>query len=127
MQHRKRLWALTVVLGIMLGLLGMHTFSADGMGHGPSADHAMSAAAASVHGDTAHGVPAAQAPDHPVPTTMAMACVLALLAALVLLVPPPASVSLRPRLHRLPRGTASVFRTAPLHPPSLIALCISRT
>lgn len=36
MPHRNHLWALTVVLGIVLGLLGMHALSGDAMATAPA-------------------------------------------------------------------------------------------
>ena len=132
MPHRSHLWVLTVVLGIVLGLLGMHTLSGDAMGHGPGMSmSAGQASATSPHDSASHvssGAPvAAHLSEPPLHSAMLMSCVLALLAALTLIVPPTASVGLRPRLHRMPGGRASLTRAAPPRPPSHIVLCISRT
>lgn len=135
MPHRSHLWALTVVLGIVLGLLGMHTLSGDAMGHGPgmsmSAGHASGASPHDPAGPASpvsSGAPdTADVSEPPLHSAMLMSCVLALLAALTLIAPPTASVGLRPRLHRMPGGRASLTRAAPPRPPSHIVLCISRT
>jgi len=132
MPHRSHLWVLTVVLGIVLGLLGMHTLSGDAMGHGPgmsmSAAHASATAPHAAAPHVSSGAPgAADVSDPPLHSSMLMSCVLALLAALTLIVPPTASVGLRPRLHRMPGSRASLTRAAPPRPPSHIVLCISRT
>ncbi|QMU96966.1 hypothetical protein FVO59_06815 [Microbacterium esteraromaticum] len=119
----------------------MHTFSGDAMGHGTNPDHAMSAAAgtaATVHHADDHRearsaeawsaeAPVADAPGPPAHAAMAMTCVLALLAALMLVVRPSASVIIGRSLQRMPCGRASASRAAPARPPSHIALCISRT
>ncbi|GAA2897137.1 DUF6153 family protein [Microbacterium esteraromaticum] len=134
MQHRGHVWTLAVVLGILLGLLGMHTLSGDAMGHGPgtpvSAAHASgtsphdSAATAPDGSSEASATAASESPVHP---GMLSACVLVLLAALPLIVPPSASLGLRPRLQRMPGGMACLSRAAAPRPPSHIVLCISRT
>lgn len=134
MQHRGHVWTLAVVLGILLGLLGMHTLSGDATGHGHgtpvSAAHASStsphdsAATAPDGSSEASATAASESPVHP---GMLSACVLALLAALTLIVPPSASLGLRPRLQRMPGSMASLSRAAAPRPPSHIVLCISRT
>lgn len=127
MPHRSHSWMLAVVLGIVLGILGMHTLSGDAMGHGMpvSAGHSDAAPHSSSHAST--GASAADADESPPHPAMLTACVLALLAALTLIFPPSASLGLLPRLQRMPGGRASPSRAAPPRPPSHIVLCISRT
>ncbi|WP_313354894.1 DUF6153 family protein [Microbacterium sp.] len=133
MPHRSHRLALTVVLGIVFGLLGMHTLSGDAMGHGPGMMSPAHASGVSPHDSASapalasYETSAAEASGPPLSSDMLMVCVLALLAAVALIAPPSSSLGLSPRLHRMPGGRASLTRAAPSRPPSHIALCISRT
>ena len=129
---------LAIALGVVLGLLGMHTFSADPVGHGPglvshtieSDDSAHgSTLSAPTHGEPgppAHGFSSAAEPEslHP---GMVMTCVLALLAGLLLAIRPSLAQRVLRGIRWAVRSRASASRTAPRRPPSHIALCISRT
>ena len=129
---------LAIALGVVLGLLGMHTFSADPVGHGPGlVSHAVEAAdaahdsplSAATHGEPgspAQGVSSAAQPE-PSHSGMVMTCVLALLAGLLLVIRPSLAQRVIRRIRSAVRSRASAFRTAPRRPPSHIALCISRT
>jgi len=129
---------LAIALGVVLGLLGMHTFSADPVGHGPGlvthaveADDAahdppLSATAHGEPGSPAQGLPSAAQPE-PSHSGMVMTCVLALLAGLLLVIRPSLAQRVLRRIRSAVRSRASASRTAPRRPPSHIALCISRT
>ena len=139
------------VLLIIVGLLGMHTFSANSSGHGQTApmSHETGAAhrsaadsqpAAALDGFEAHHasqltvVPVLGA-DHgvlaqPDPGThdgMMLTCVLALLAALMLLAAPIALGWIAPFRALLADGPALLRTSVPQRPPSLHVLSISRT
>ena len=129
---------LAIALGVVLGLLGMHTFSADPVGHGPGlVSHAVEAAdaahdsplSAATHGEPgspAQGLSSAAQPE-PSHSGMVMTCVLALLAGLLLVIRPSLAQRALRRIRSAVRSRASASRTAPRRPPSHIALCISRT
>ncbi|WP_438353907.1 DUF6153 family protein [Microbacterium sp. CJ88] len=128
---RTLLFLIALTGAVIVGLLAMHslntstavqtshhavvtTVEASATGDHPLADSALTMAESSVHGGTGHD------------DMIAMACVLALLAAVLLFVLPrgvrhPLSLFSRftPRM-AIPRGGG-------LRPPSLTALCISRT
>jgi hypothetical protein len=125
-----------LALGVVLGLLGMHTFSADPLGHGPSGpSHAIGASVGGSPGAGAHtsgaevGTGETPAAHHAPPShsAMVMTCVLALLAGLLLAGRPAPALLRAPRTRSVARGRASISRAAPRRPPSHIALCISRT
>ena len=129
---------LAIALGVVLGLLGMHTFSAAPVGHGPGlVSHAVEAAdaahdsplGAATHGEPgspAQGVSSAAQPE-PSHSGMVMTCVLALLAGLLLVIRPSLAQRVIRHIRSAVRSRASASRTAPRRPPSHIALCISRT
>lgn len=122
--------ALLVVLlvgGIVLGLLGMHALDT----HGTPGAHAMAGHAAPVpahpSASAVHAVSVAEAavaPDDSAGDGGA-ACVLALLGGLLLVLHPTRAAVIAPLLRtlRVRAGAAA----APLRPPSLHVLCISRT
>ncbi|MGN7979364.1 DUF6153 family protein [Microbacterium sp. 22195] len=129
---------LAIALGVILGLLGMHTFSADPVGHGPGLVSHTIESDDSAHGSTlsaaAHGEPRSTAPGlssaaQPEPSHpgMLMTCVLALLAGLLLAIRPSRVQRVLRGIRWAARSRASASRTAPRRPPSHIALCISRT
>lgn len=125
------------VLMILVGLLGMHTFSAEPAGHGTAAiNHAAAPAEHSESGttgalavtstgcsDLCH-VSTGPGPGH---QDMANACVLALLVGILLLVPPVLLYRFGPLLW----SAASLWRLTSTsilpRAPSLIILSISRT
>lgn len=137
-QHQS-LRALLLIVGaalmIIVGLLGMHTFSADPAGHdthhsapaSTATDHSASMAATS---ETTSTVPCDDAclmgtgQSH---SDMATACILALLAGLLLLVRPMLLEHLGPPLQAL--ASSLRLRAVSILPrtPSLIFLSISRT
>ncbi|GAA2873682.1 DUF6153 family protein [Microbacterium arabinogalactanolyticum] len=130
---------LAIALGVVLGLLGMHTFSADPVGHGPGLvthaveaddaahDSPLSATAHGEPGSPAQGLSSAAQPE-PSHSGMAMTCVLALLAGLLLAIRPSLARRVLRRIRSgAVRSRASASRTAPRRPPSHITLCISRT
>lgn len=129
---------LAIALGVVLGLLGMHTFSADPVGHGPglvthaveadddARDSPLSAATRGEPGSPAQGVSSAAQPE-PSHSGMVMTCVLALLAGLLLVIRPSLAQRVIRRIRSAVRSRASASRTAPRRPPSHITLCISRT
>lgn len=120
---------LVVVLvgGVVLGLLGMHALDT----HGTAGAHAMAGHAVTApenpSGSSAHAAGGAEttiAPGDPAGDGGA-ACVLALLGGLLLLLRPSRGALAGPLL-RVLRSPAEVA-AAPLRPPSLHILCISRT
>ena len=129
-----------LVFALVVGVLSMHTLSADSSGHAPTAmahgqaatSHADASAEAAAP-TTGHGASApVQGPvEGPGPdrghADMLTLCVLALLAGLLLLLPP--AVLLISRSANPFRAPAlHPFRAAPPpRPPSLILLSISRT
>lgn len=129
---------LAIALGVVLGLLGMHTFSADPVGHGPGlVSHAIEAddaahdspLSAATHGEPespAQGFSSAAQPE-PSHSGMVMTCVLALLAGLLLVIRPSLAQRALRRIRSAVRSRASASPTAPRRPPSHITLCISRT
>ena len=129
---------LAIALGVVLGLLGMHTFTADPVGHGPGLvthaveavdsahDSPVHAAAHGAPGSPAHGISSAAQPE-PSHSSMVMTCVLALLAGLLLAIRPSLAQRVLRGIRWAVRSRASASRTAPRRPPSHIALCISRT
>lgn len=121
---------LLLTLGIVVGLLGMHTFTADPLGHGAVPQIHASSNMVDDAGMAPHQ-PAGDAPltVHPDPahTGMGMMCVLALLAVLLLVVRPSLTQLFVTRIRSAGRIRASASRTAPRRPPSQIVLCISRT
>ncbi|SDR99844.1 DUF6153 family protein [Agrococcus carbonis] len=125
---------LLALAALIVGLLGMHTLSAAPSGHGSAAptqsiaaghhaSHAMTDAAAAGHDDGDGAAQPAPTHDH----TAMITCVLALLAGLVLLLPPArggaAALLVLPRLAS--RAPGVVGHAMP--PPSLVLLSISRT
>lgn len=118
------------VAALMFGLLAMHTLNLAGPHHETAAsisqtDHAMVAA-----GDNSHVASASECGEGGcglVDGMGAMACVLALLVAAIAFAAP----AIRSRwLELLPHVAATPARVdvaSPDHPPSLIALSISRT
>jgi H+/Cl- antiporter ClcA len=132
------LLALAVLL--IAGLLGMHTFTGDAMGHGtpatmsaahtvvsdgsPDSRHAMTADATAASHDCDDSCATGHGGDH---ASMGAACVLALLAGLLLILPP--LLLGRRGLHHLLRVPASdpPAGLRPPRPPSLLLLSISRT
>ena len=128
----RTLLLLVVITGaIIVGLLAMHSLNAHtatDSGHQPT----VTASATTGTGDHHAG---ATATDEPCAdcgsahsTMLAMACVLALLATVLLLVRPCAvmrwlSILPRPR----PSVVSALFTGPALRPPSLTVLCISRT
>ncbi|WP_243233669.1 DUF6153 family protein [Microbacterium sp. CIAB417] len=128
----RTLLLLVVITGaIIVGLLAMHSLNAHtatDAGHQTTA----TASAATGTGDHHTGTTATDEPcadcgsGHS--TMLAMACVLALLATVLLLVRPSAvmrwlSIPPRPR----PSVVAALSTRPALRPPSLTVLCISRT
>lgn len=127
----------TVVL-LIAGLLGMHALSGGGASHTAGAEHGMPLPALAHDASAAHGAPAdacgdgcaaparEHAPDAPGHVGIA-ACVLALLAGLLLLVPPaagPRASATVTLLWSVPSASAARLF---LPPPSLTLLSISRT
>lgn len=121
----------TAAVLIIVGLLGMHTFTAEPAGHGSSGvSHSTSAAATA---DVDGGVAVCDGPCHV--TTgqgqghddMVTACVLALLTGLLLLAPPALArrygLSLREVTKWLPWEATDALPRG----PSLTVLSISRT
>ncbi|GAA3916983.1 DUF6153 family protein [Microbacterium invictum] len=128
---RTLLLLIALTAAVIAGLLAMHSLNAHtaaDTGHQTT----LTAAAASTAVDDHH--PGAPATDEPCPDCgtghtdmLTMACVLALLAAVLLLFGPRNALrclSTQPRPR--PLGTA-VFPFTLLRPPSLNVLCISRT
>lgn len=124
---RRFLVMLLGVIGIVVGLLAMHSFSSE-PAHGA---HVASAASTDLHTTASTTVPeadeehcAAGCESH---SAAAMMCVLALLVGLLLIALPRASRTLRPVIPWL----AEKGRRGPplrmLPPPSLHVLSISRT
>lgn len=131
-----------IVLLLIAGLLGMHTFTANPAGHGTApishtaatVAHPDTSATGAIASPSMSGLAAdcdgachlGAQPQHG-HTDMVNACVLALLVGMLLLIPP----MLLYRLSPLLRGTARSWRftTTSLlpRPPSLIFLSISRT
>ncbi|MGK0742629.1 DUF6153 family protein [Leucobacter sp. Z1108] len=128
------------VLLVIIGLLGMHTFSAGSSGHASATHSSVSHEAAdpshvmgATHAATALAsancddgcVAAAHQPmSH---DDMMMACVLALLAGFVLLLPLARLTHTSVSLRRLSQQVELRIREVLPHPPSLIVLSISRT
>lgn len=140
------LLAVALVAGVILGLLGMHAFDAHGTAHsGSVAAHAMAtdgadAGTATVHAgaDAAMGrvdAVAAATPAHGSAADsgcascgaggLAAACVLALLAGVLLLLLP-RSWTTPSALRVLLDGTPPLGGVLSLRAPSLHVLCISR-
>lgn len=140
-QRRPSMRALLVlgglVLMIIVGLLGMHTFSAEAAGHGTASvshtavtsEHPESGTTGALSDTSAECNAICHANTQPGhgQLDMATACVLALLVGILLLAPPILLYGFRP----LEWGTASSWRltsTSVLpRAPSLIVLSISRT
>lgn len=131
------LTVLGAVLLVIIGLLGMHTFSAGSSGHSPTThtsvsneaadpSHVMGVthAAASANCDVGCVAAAHQPMSH---DDMMMACVLALLAGFVLLLPLARLTHTSVSLRRLSQQVELRIREVLPHPPSLIVLSISRT
>ncbi len=121
------LLAVVLVGGVVLGLLGMHALDTHGTaGAHAMAGHAVSApehpSVSSAH--AAGGAETAIAPADPAHDGGA-ACVLALLGGLLLLLRP-SRIALAGPLLRALRSSVDAA-AAPLRPPSLHVLCISRT
>ncbi|MGC5617693.1 DUF6153 family protein [Georgenia sp. Z1491] len=136
---RRLLWGGLLVAGIIVGLVAMHTLNLHGTptAQAPAAISVSAPEAGEAHhaavgqqtsSDTAKNHEGAcadcGASDH---LEMAMACVLALLLALLVLMPP----RLLPGwMHSNPRSDHPQVRLTvrvPLRAPSLHVLCISRT
>lgn len=126
------------VLMILVGLLGMHTFTSNAFGHGSgSASSAITASVPIAHGEVSgthsatsaecDGACYASAGDRQGHMDAATACMLALLVGLLLLAPP----LLLHRFGSLPwstPGSSRLTSTSVLpRPPSLTVLSISRT
>lgn len=125
------------VLMIIVGLLGMHTFSAEAAGHGTASithpvvatEHSESGTTGALSGTSAECNAICHANTEPGHGQMDMttACVLALLVGILLLAPPILLYGFGP----LVWGTASSWRllsTSVLpRAPSLIVLSLSRT
>ncbi|WP_169580989.1 MULTISPECIES: DUF6153 family protein [Microbacterium] len=130
--QRPRVWrwavAVLFTVGVMAGLLGMHTFSA---GHSGPAAGAMSVEIeAHSHGDSDRegdaGLGGCADCAHPEHHELVMACVLALLATLLVLVVPSSAASTgRDAPSR--RGPPAIVRAIGARHPSLHELSISRT
>ncbi|MCR8670233.1 DUF6153 family protein [Agrococcus sp. HG114] len=130
-----RFWvALVICAAVIVGLLGMHTLSSRGAGHDAPSSTALHPAAAQEapasrdvdeHPCDCQPVAPAPAPEH---SMLLMACVLALLATLLVLHGPQLGGVLRAtrrvggRDVERARGTLARPR-----PPSLLVLSISRT
>ncbi|WP_083370973.1 DUF6153 family protein [Microbacterium paraoxydans] len=117
--------AVLLVGGVLLGLLGMHALDT----HGTPGAHAVAGHAAPAHpaASAAHeagGADEAVVPGDPVHDGGA-ACVLALLGGLLLLLRPSRALLTGPLLRALRSPVEPA--AAPLRPPSLHILCISRT
>ncbi|KYJ96761.1 DUF6153 family protein [Microbacterium sp. CH1] len=117
--------AVILVGGVLLGLLGMHALDT----HGTPGAHAAAGHTAPAHpaASTAHeasGAEVAVVPDDPAHEGGA-ACVLALLGGLLLLLRPSRTFLTAPLLRALRSPVEAA--AAPLRPPSLHVLCISRT
>ncbi|WP_223587364.1 DUF6153 family protein [Microbacterium sp. OVT16B] len=135
---RSALLAVVLATGVIVGLLGMHALDVHGTVHAAVGAHGPAVGAHAEHGSVSAAALAA-APssggallsssgcaDCDAGGGMWAACVLALLAGLLLLLVPRAHRRLHPALSRLlPR---ELFADAAFpRPPSLIVLCISRT
>lgn len=126
------IWLLTVV-GIVAGLLAMHTLNLEAAPHAAETGTVVSAhvEAHDSHG-AAHSEPTESAvgcfgecgPDH---STMAMACILAVLATLLLIGMRQATPSWAPLRAALERSRALLVLSLPRTAPSLHVLSISRT
>lgn len=119
------LLAVLLVGGVLLGLLGMHALDT----HGTPGAHAVAGHTAPAHpaASAAHeagGADEAVVPDDPAHDSGA-ACVLALLGGLLLLLRPSRALLTGPLLRALRSPVDAA--AAPLRPPSLHVLCISRT
>lgn len=118
------------VAALMFGLLAMHTLNLAGPHHEAAAsvsqtDHSMLAA-----GDDSHESSAAECGEGGcgvVDSMGAMACVLALLVAAIAFAAPAVRTRWMEMLPQLVAAPVRVEVTSPEHPPSLIALSISRT
>lgn len=127
---RTLLLLIAVTGGIIVGLLAMHSLNAHtatDTGHQTTVTTSAVTSAGDHGGTTATDEPCADCGSgHS--DMLAMSCVLALLATVLLLVRPGAvmrwlSILPRPR----PSLMAALFTRPALRPPSLTALCISRT
>lgn len=119
------LLVIVLVGGVVLGLLGMHALDT----HGTPGAHAVAGHTAPAHpaASAAHeagGADEAVVPGDPVHDGGA-ACVLALLGELLLLLRPSRALLTGPLLRALRSPVEAA--AAPLRPPSLHVLCISRT
>ena len=135
--HTGRSMARTLLLlvavtgAIIVGLLAMHslnTHTATDTSHQTTATASATTGAGDHHaGTTATDEPCADCGNgHS--TMLAMACVLALLVTVLLLVRPGAAMRWLSILPRPRSSVASALFTGPaLRPPSLTVLCISRT
>lgn len=128
----RTLLLLVVITGaIIVGLLAMHSLNAH---TATDAGHQTTATASAATGTGDHHT-GTTATDEPCAdcgsghcTMLAMACVLALLATVLLLVRPSAVMRWLSILPRPRPSVASALFTGPaLRPPSLTVLCISRT
>ena len=132
---RAVLFTSTLVLGVLIGLLGMHVLSTGTAHHA-----AVTAGAHITHHDsgTHDATPVTAQPGAAAPCSDGdgcagdmdamgfMACVLALLAAAIVLTIRPGPGFLLPRTAIVPPATYPVVR-APVRPPNLTVLSISRT
>ena len=119
------LLAVVLVGGVVLGLLGMHALDT----HGTAGAHAMAGVSAPEHPSVSSAHAAGGAETAIAPADAAgdggAACVLALLGGLLLLLRP-SRIALAGPLLRALRSSVDAA-AAPLRPPSLHVLCISRT
>lgn len=135
---RSALLAVVLATGVIVGLLGMHALDVHGTVHAAVGTHGptvgVHAEYGSVSADALAAAPSSGGAllsssgcaDCDAGGGMWAACVLALLAGLLLLLVPRAHRRLHPALSRL--LSREVFADAAFpRPPSLIVLCISRT
>lgn len=133
--RRAVLFTSTLVLGVLIGLLGMHVLSTV-----PAHHAAVTAGAHITHHDngTHDAAPVTTQPVAAAPCSDGggcagdmdemrfMACVLALLAAAIILTIRPGPGFLLPRIATAPAATYPTV-LAPVRPPDLTVLSISRT
>lgn len=127
---RTLLLLIALIAAVIVGLLAMHslnTHTATETGHQTTVTAPAGAAADDHHADTT-------ATDEPCPDCgtghtdmLAMACVLALLATLLLLIGPGTALRWLSTLARPRPLSTALFPRPDLRPPSLTVLCISRT
>ena len=120
---------------IIMGLLGMHTFNSEAAGHGAAGP---AATASTVHHSSSMGAPSGAGHGSPCDDTcvtgsggehsdMMSACVLALLAGLLLFFRPLLVRRIGPSLQMLVASLRLPAGRALPRPPSLTLLSISRT